>query len=101
MNIYAENLTEKINQFYIEAFPKKTKYISIKHLDNPWMNANLHKLIEAKSTYYILCKEGLINKQENNSYKNKVNKIIEKTKTKTIKICLKNVAITSAPHGNI
>ena len=79
-NTYTQNFSKKINEFYVKTFPKKTKLISKKYETNPWMNTNLRKLIDAKSVYFTLYREGIITKDENNAFKNKVTKIIDRTK---------------------
>ena len=47
---------------------------------NPWFNSNLSRLIEARSQYFRLFKLGIVSRQENNQFRNRVNQIIQKTK---------------------
>ena len=60
VNIYTKNFTSKLNELYQKSFPIKTKFISRRHAETPWMNADLKKLINDKSAYFLLFKEGLI-----------------------------------------
>ena len=80
-DLYASSISETINELYTKSFPLKTKYISHQHRNNPWMNSRLRELIDAKSVYFTLYREGIISKQENNTFKNKITKIIDKSKT--------------------
>ena len=77
---YVQNFTEKLSELYNESFPIKIKYIANNKLFNPWMNNSLVKLIKAKSAYFSLYRHGLITKSENNSFKNKVKRIIDRAR---------------------
>ena len=69
-----------INRSYQQCFPKKIKYIGDKRFKNPWLTAQTLEKIKQKSHYYKLYKNGLITKQQNNSFKNKLNKEIQRDK---------------------
>ena len=71
----------KIDWLYCQHFPSKVKYISKKRLQNPWLTANLKHLINQKSRYYKLFKLGIISKASNNSFRNKINLQVRKTKS--------------------
>ena len=79
-SIYVENFSGKIFEFYNQSFPLKVKYVSAKKSLNPWINGPLLKLIEAKSLYFNLYRQGLVSKSENNFYKNRVKRILDKAK---------------------
>ena len=85
VDIYTQSFVDKINEFYVKSFPLKTKYISCKQHAHPWLNKNISKLIKLKSLYFNMYKRGIISKEENNSYINKVNSIISKAKVKYFK----------------
>ena len=63
-----------------ESFPLKTKNIPQKRLDNPWLTQRIHKLVKIKSSYFKLFKLGLITKEENNRFKNRVKSIVDQSK---------------------
>ena len=73
---------ETIDSFYCSAFPLKIKYVPKKSNHNPWINESIRKLIEAKSHYFQLYRLSLVTRAENNNFRNKVNSIIRKYKTK-------------------
>ena len=79
-NIYAEAFLSKLDEVYRGSFPVKTKIISNKYVCNPWANSDHCKLIKAKSDYFFLHRLNLISKQENNQFKNKINRLIKKDK---------------------
>lgn len=79
---FAENLLVKLNSLYCTAFPLKTKFISHRHYCNPWMTNSLKELIECKENYFQLYKLSLISVEDNNKFRNKVNKIIRNHKIK-------------------
>ena len=79
---YADSFISTLNSIYCSAFPLKIKYISKKHSLNPWMTEPLKKLIEAKSHYFQLYRMSLVTLAENNQFRNKVNDIIRKHKSK-------------------
>ena len=81
IDLCLESLITKVNDLYLTCFPIKIKYISLKRFTNAWMTQQIFELISAKSEYFIMYKLGFISQAENNLYKNKVNKIVNKTKT--------------------
>ena len=72
INDFAVALNSKINQFYCEAFPLKTKFISYKKALNPWFNTYTKKLLDAKSKYFELWKLGLVSLKDSKIYKKKI-----------------------------
>ena len=70
----------KLNDAYCRAFPLKTKFLSKKRLEKPWLSREILSLIRQKSEYFKLYKLGIISKQTNNRFKNKVNKITLRAK---------------------
>ena len=81
-NLYADNIIKTLNDLYCSAFPLKVKYVSKRYNHNPWINNSIRKLIRAKSDYFRLYKLSLVTLAENNRFRNKVNSIIRKYKTK-------------------
>ena len=66
-----------IGQIYSSFFPIKVKYISNRQAFNPWTNSNLRKFISYKSQLFRL---GILTKDENKIYRNKLQSIIRKCK---------------------
>ena len=89
-NLYADSFTSALDNLYCTAFPLKVKYVSKKPNHNPWINESIKKLIEAKSQYFQLYKLSLVTLAENNRFRNKVNSIIRKNKTKYYADMLEN-----------
>ena len=81
-NASTENFISVLNEQYCRFFPVKTKYVSLKRLKNPWLNSHILSLIRKKSYYFQQFKLGLISKNTNNHFKNKVSKIILNAKNK-------------------
>ena len=69
-----------INRAYQKCFPRKTKFIGDKRFKNPWLTAQTFEKIKQKSHYYKLFKNGYITKRENNAFKNRLNKDIQRDK---------------------
>ena len=69
-----------IDQKYCLHFPKKTKYISSKRLKKPWLSRYVLGLIKRKSEYFRLFKMGILSRECNNSFRNRVNSIVKKAK---------------------
>ena len=81
-DVYADTFLSKLDELYMSAFPLMTKMVSNKYVCNPWASKNLRKLIDAKSNYFFLFRLKLVSKQENNAFKNKINRLIKKEKSK-------------------
>ena len=75
-----DNFIRMLNDAYCKNFPLKTKFISEKRLGKPWLSREILNLIRQKSEYFKLYKLGIISKQTNNRFKNRVNKIIVKAR---------------------
>ena len=69
-----------INSIYRDCFPLKTKYISDKRKNKPWITESTMNKIKMKSNYYKQFKNGIISKEENNRLKNRLNKEINQDK---------------------
>ena len=80
VDIYTENFLLKLNEMYTNAFPIKTKIVSNKKILNPWVTPEISHLIQMKSNYFFLYKHRLVSLQDNNRFKNKLNKLIKKAK---------------------
>lgn len=70
----------RLDTLYCETFPKKTKFLSSKTLDNPWITNYVKNLIKYKSQYFKLFKLGIISKECNNKFKNKVTSAVREAK---------------------
>ena len=69
-----------INSTYCDCFPLKTKFISNKRKNNPWITESTMAKIKLKSSYYKQYRNGIITKEENNRLKNRLNKEINHDK---------------------
>ena len=77
---FTENFISVVNKLYRKSFPLKIKYVSPKQFQNPWYNDSVRKLISAKSQYFFLYRSGFVTQAENNIFKNKVKKLLNKWK---------------------
>lgn len=73
---------EKINSYYCQCFPLKTKQISYSRINKPWLTSELIQSIKLKSKYFKLYRSGRISKQLNNQMRNNVNKKVKESKEK-------------------
>ena len=89
-DIYFNNFVNLLNSLYCKHFPLKSKSISKNHSLNPWMNADLRKLIKIKSKIFHLYKIGIVSLAEKNTLRNRINSIIKKTKNKYYSNLLEN-----------
>ena len=80
------SFVEYLNFQYCNFFPKKTKNISNKRLNNPWITTEIKRKINQKSYFYKLYRNGLISKELNNLMKNKIPKKIKEAKDLIIKV---------------
>ena len=80
INMYVDDFIRKLDQMYCSAFPIKTKCIPKYKAMNPWFTPELKELINQKSIYFTMYRLGIISKQENNCFKNKIKCKIEEAK---------------------
>ena len=80
VNSQFEDFVNYVNRIYCENFPIKSKFISVKRKNKPWITDSTLKLIRLKSVFYNMLKNNRITKAENNRIKNKLNKQIEREK---------------------
>ena len=80
-----EFFTSKLDELYCSSFPIKTKRISRKRMNKPWLNQRILRLIKEKSDYFKLFRMGIISSRVNNSFKNSVNKTIQSAKNSYFK----------------
>ena len=76
-----DSFTNYLNKQYCRYFPAKTKYLSDKRVNNPWLTSSIKSLINQKSNYFKMYRMGIISKQTNNQMKNKINKEVNKAKS--------------------
>ena len=84
-NNYLNKFLKTLNEIFCQCFPEKTKFVTSKAFTNPWITPKLRKLIKIKSEFFKLYKMNIISKETNNSFKNKVKSIIDRTKVKYYK----------------
>ena len=80
VNIQFHAFFNYVNSVYKECFPIKTKSITDKRKNNPWITESTRTKIKLKSDYYKQYRNGLISRETNNRMKNKLNKEINKDK---------------------
>ena len=85
VSIFTENFLSKINNIYTKNFPIRTKFLTKKRLNKPWLNREILNLTKAKSHYFKLLKNNLISLADNNMMKNRVNYAIRKAKSDYLK----------------
>ena len=69
-----------VNSMYRDCFPLKTKYITEKRKNKPWITEATLDKIKMKSNYYKQFRNGIITREENNRLKNRLNKEINRDK---------------------
>ena len=52
VNAVANLFISQLNKLYCDCFPVKTKYISPKRLQKPWLTTDIVEMIGAKSKYF-------------------------------------------------
>ena len=77
---YMNSFITTLDDIFCKSFPLKSKYLSQKAFANPWVTSKIRKVLQIKSNFYDLYRKNIISKESNNSIKNKVNSIIDKTK---------------------
>lgn len=71
---------DKIQKLYSECFPIKTKFISEKRLNNPWITQAVLNSIKTKNNLYKDYKIGAITENQFKEYRNKLNRTIKQAK---------------------
>jgi len=74
------NFLETVQSLYARCFPVNTKLISNKRLNKPWLTPGILKSIRTKSTYFKMFKAGVIDRQTNSRYRNKLTSLIRISK---------------------
>ena len=70
----------KINSLYCKHFPMKSKFISLKRMNNKWITPDIKRMINKKSDSFKKLRRGEISREENNRQKNLLNSQIKKAK---------------------
>ena len=78
INIFWQNFKCTVDRFYTECFPLRTKLVTEKYFKNPWHNAEVKKLSDARARYFALSKQGLVTKPEYSFYRNRITSLIRK-----------------------
>lgn len=79
-DIYLENFLGTLDGIYCRCFPLKTKFVSKTKFQKPWITNEIKTLLSAKSKYFKLLQLNLITINDNNTFKNRVKKIISSRK---------------------
>lgn len=69
---------DTISKIYNKCFPLKTKNMSSKRLQKPWITGDLINSIRMKSKYFKLYRQGLISREMNNRYRNDLNYLLRR-----------------------
>ena len=85
INTSTQSFVTHINSLYRRHFPLKTKFISVKRLEKPWLTNGLLQSIKTKSRYFKLHKLGLISNETNTRYKNMLTSVLRKAKNNYFK----------------
>ena len=71
---------DKFKELYNNHFPIKTKNVSIKRIQNPWITSGLLNSIRQKNLMFKNLKLGNVNRLNYNAYRNRLNALIRLTK---------------------
>ena len=85
-----EKLTEILNSFYIKNFPIRSKYISLKRFNNPWLTSGIMKSIKTKSYYFKLVKAGRFSRDRYKNFCRILDTLIRKSKREFYIKCFDN-----------
>lgn len=80
INTCLENFMSSLDQMYCNNFPLKTKTVTNKQLEKPWLTPDIKLLINKKSEYFQLFRHNIVTLEENNRFKNRINAKIKKAK---------------------
>jgi len=80
VNNNTERFVRDVTAIYCKSFPIKTKFVSKKRAQNPWVTPDLLKCIRNKSVYFKLFRLGIITRETNNIFKNRVNRLLRDAK---------------------
>ena len=74
------NFLKILSDLYCTHFPKRTKFVSAKRLQKPWLTPGILNSVKTKSKYFKQYKMGIISKETNTTYRNLLNKVIRRAK---------------------
>ena len=81
VNNMMEVFENTINELYLKVFPIKSKFLSHKRLNKPWISTYIMNSIKEKSKYFKLNKLGLVSDEWYRWYKNSHTAMIRKAKS--------------------
>ena len=87
IHISCQQFISYLDSTYCKNFPLKIKYLSQKRLINRWVTPELKKLMAEKSIVFKNFKLGFVSREENNSFRNRVNIEVRKAKNEYFKNC--------------
>ena len=80
VNVITETFIDTVGHVFEASFPLKTKEISAKRLDSPWITSGVLNSIKTKNKLFKDFKLGLIENSIYTRYRNHLNSIIKKAK---------------------
>ena len=80
VNLYLNSFMNRLKDLICKHFPVKTKHVTRKHFENPWVTPSIRKLLKIKSNMFKLYKDNVISKETNNKMKNKIKTIVDRSK---------------------
>ena len=89
-NLVAENIENVVNDLYCRNFQLKTKFISQKRFQKPWLSNSLLKCIKNKSKYFKLFKIGSISHSFYSNYRNTLTKLLRHSRNEYYSNYFKN-----------
>ena len=85
INASLENFCFTLDQTYCGNFPLKTKMVTNKQLNKPWITPEIKQLIDRKSEYFELYRLGIITHTENNVFKNRISSLCRRAEAEYYK----------------
>ena len=79
-NLAAKSFLDKLSYIFNSSFPLKTKVITTKRLNSPWLSKALITSIKKKHLLYKRLKEGLYDRYSYNTYRNLLTNLIRSAK---------------------
>ena len=77
---FMQNFISKLNIFYKESFPIKTKFVTHRYFKNPWHNKDVKKLSDARKKYHKILLLNFVSHEQYSAFRNKITNLIRKYK---------------------
>ena len=101
VSIYTENFYSALNTIYQKSFPLRTKMVTNRYFNNPWISNDVKKLSDARKRYHSLFILGIVSHSEYATYRNKVTALIRKAKVSYYKQCFSRNANNMKASWNL